>query len=64
MHYHNLFIQCLFQITHHQLPKQMQPLISPQFETALLSTMVPYSLQQFQPGSKQFKIVFFNIGLN
>ena len=64
MHHNNLFIQFLYQLTHHQSTRRMQPQMSHQLDTALISTMAPYYLQQFQPGAKQLKMVFFNLGLN
>ena len=64
MHHYKLFIQCPYQLTHHQSTNKIQPSMPRQFETALLFNMAPYSLQQFQPGSKQLKIIFFNLGLN
>ena len=53
MHHHKLFIQFIFQLIRNKPTKQMQPQMSYQSETAVLSTMAPYSLQQFQPGAKQ-----------
>ena len=46
------FFQCLFQLTHHQFKKKMQPLIPHQFETALILITAPYSPQKLQPGTK------------
>ena len=64
MHLHNLFIQFPWQLNHHKYTRQIQTYMSHYFGTALLFTMAPYFLQQFQPGIKQLNMVFLNLGLD